>query len=211
MGAARRTGRAPGAVRRLGAGLLGAALVLSGCTPAVQGPGAGEDASPVPDTLAPAAAPGPAPDQGLPVDALPDVPGGRDNGTQCPYLDSEWVAETNGQRITGVGVDERFDTPACVFWSYPEAPQVQVIVRQLPDEEQAIAVVDWAAPVEHTEPADQPAGWMGGRGGAGMVPGRDGAVYAVQSGPVAVVVFSNQEQSFKAEQIALEAITNLGL
>ncbi|HZK32581.1 MAG TPA: DUF2020 domain-containing protein, partial [Corynebacterium sp.] len=35
--------------------------------------------------------------------------------------------------------------------------------------------------------------------------------YAVQSGPVAVVVFSNQEQSFKAEQIALETITNLGL
>ena len=38
-----------------------------------------------------------------------------------------------------------------------------------------------------------------------------GRVYAVQKGPVAVVVFSNQEQSLKAELIAKEAIKNLNL
>lgn len=149
-------------------------------------------------------------DSALPFDALPEVPGGRESWEECPYLDTQWVADTNGQRMTGLGIDTRFDTPACVFWSYPEEPQATVIVRHMPDEQSAIDVVNWAAPIDSTSPvnppADDPDGWMGGRGADDF-----GSRYAVQKGNVAVVVFSNQTQSVKAETIALEAIQNLGL
>jgi hypothetical protein len=75
----------------------------------------------------------------------------------------------------------------------------------MPTEQAAINVVDWAAPITTTEPVDEN-GWSGGRSG-----NPQGAVYAVQKGPVAVVVFSNQEQSLKAELIAKETIKNLNL
>lgn len=125
--------------------------------------------------------------------------------TDCPYLDAQWVAETNGQRLTTHGIDSRFDPPACVFWSYPEAPQVTVIARQLPSVEQARAVVDGAAPIDSTEPADFD-GWGGGRGTFS-----DSSVFAVQKDNWAVAVWTNQSQTLKAELIARETITNLGL
>src|SRR5699024_7959364 len=141
----------------------------------------------------------------LPVDAAPQVPGGRTSWQECPYLDTQWVADTNGQRVTGVGVDERVPTPACVYWSFPEEPQVTVIVREMDTIDEAIAVVDWAAPVDTTELAEEPAGWSGGRRGG------DGALYAVQKDTVAVVVFTNQDQSLKAQLVAETVIGNLGL
>ncbi|GAB3703222.1 DUF2020 domain-containing protein [Corynebacterium nasicanis] len=159
-----------------------------------------------PETTAP-----PVADAGLPPEATPEIPGGRESWEECPYLDSTWVSDTNGQRTLGVGVDTRFDTPACVFWSYPEEPQLSVIVRDMPDTDAAIRVVDWAAPIDTTEPAEEPEGWSGGRAGAGLVPDREGSVYAVQKGNRAVVVFSNQDQSLKAELVAKEVIANLGL
>lgn len=148
----------------------------------------------------------PLPDSGLPAEALPEVPEGKNGWTECPYLDSNWVADTNGQRMVGQGIDSRFDTPACVFWSYPEDPQATVMVRHMATEQDAIKVVDWAAPIDTTEPAEEPAGWSGGRIG-----NEKGATYAVQKGNVAVVVFSNQPQSLKAELIAKETISRLAL
>ncbi|MEZ2122533.1 DUF2020 domain-containing protein [Corynebacterium sp. CCM 9203] len=142
----------------------------------------------------------------LPFDALPIVSGGRESWTDCPYLDTQWIAETNGQRVTGVGTDERFTPPACVYWSYPEEPQLTVIVRHMDTIADATAVVDWAAPVASTDPAEEPAGWSGGRFG-----GNGHSVYAVQKGKTAVVVFSNQEQSIKPQIVAEEVINRLDL
>ncbi|OHO30341.1 hypothetical protein HMPREF2656_12305 [Corynebacterium sp. HMSC034B08] len=172
-------------------------LALAGC-----GEQSLNDDTPTPE-------PAPAPDSGLPVEALPET--ARDGWQECPYLDTEWVARTNGQRVTGVGTDPRFDTPACQFWSYPEEPQLTVIVRHMDSPEQAMAVVDWATPIDFTQPADQPEGWDGGRHGGGDVPNRIGAAYSVAKGNVAVTVFTNQDESVKAEAVATEAITNLGL
>lgn len=123
----------------------------------------------------------------------------------CPYLDTRWVAETNGQRVTGSNVDTRFEVPACVFWSYPEEPQLEVIVRQLPTAAAAGAVVDHFVPVDGSELAELPGGWSGGRMGATGA----GAAFAVARGGDAVVVRTNQEQSFKAEQVAAEVIRNV--
>lgn len=184
------------------------ALVVAGCTD--ESP----EAPPAPQTTATASSESvaepvePAVDK-LPVDAAPQVPGGRTSWQECPYLDTQWVADTNGQRVTGVGVDERFSTPACVYWSFPEEPQLTVIVREMDTIDEAIAVVDWAAPVDTTELAEEPAGWSGGRrGGDGS---GSGALYAVQKDTVAVVVFTNQDQSLKAQLVAETVIGNLGL
>lgn len=186
----------------LPAALLTALLV--GCTPT-------DDTTEDVAAPAPTAEEAPVTDSGLPHDALPEVPGGRDSWEECPYLDTAWVSDTNGQRTLGVGVDARFDTPSCVFWSYPEEPHLTVIVRDMPDTDAAIRVVDWAAPIDTTEPAEEPEGWSGGRAGAGLVPDREGSLYAVQKDDRAVVVFTNQDQSLKAELVAKEVIATLGL
>ena len=140
---------------------------------------------------------------GLPVDALPAT--NRESFDECPYLDTQWVADTNGQRMTRVAVDHRFSTPACVFWSYPEEPQASVMVREMPSVEEAREVVDHAAPVDDTEIAEFE-DWTGGRGVLG-----EEAVFAVQKDTHAVVVRSNQLQTLKPQLIAQEAITRLGL
>ncbi|MEJ5997812.1 DUF2020 domain-containing protein [Corynebacterium sp. H130] len=145
-------------------------------------------------------------DQGLPFDALPEIPAGRNDLVPCPYLDTQWVADTNGQRVLGSGIDPRFDHPACVFWSYTEEPQLTVIVRTMGSEAEAEQVVNWAAPIDSTDPADDPEGWMGGRQGT---PGR--SLYSVYKNNIAVTVFTNQDQSLKAELVAKETIKNLGL
>ena len=125
--------------------------------------------------------------------------------SDCPYIGPGWLEETNGQRLTKQGIDTRFPTPACVFWSYQDDPQATVIVREMPTVEDARAAVDWAAPIDATEPASFD-GWEGGRGVVD-----EHAVYAVQKDTHAVLVWSNQQQTVKSEQIAHEAIANLGL
>nr|WP_257159914.1 DUF2020 domain-containing protein [Corynebacterium cystitidis] len=150
-------------------------------------------------------------DAALPADTAIAPAGDRTSWENCPYLDDEWVAQTNGQKVTGVALDPRFEIPACVYWSYPEEPQLTVLVRHMPTEQDAIAVVDHYAPVDVTNPAELPGGWMGGRAGQGVVPEQPGAVFAVSKDDYAVVVTTNQDQSVKAETVAQEVISNLGL
>lgn len=194
--------------------LTATCLAVSGCgtssssdasdAPEASGSASADNAATATDEAQPAPAPAP-----LPFDALPVTD--RNDWVGCPYLDTQFVAETNGQKVTGVGIDERFDPPACQFWSYPEEPQLTVIVRRTASPQEAMEVVDWAAPVDVTAPADEPEGWNGGRHGGGEVPGRIGAAYAVASGPIAVVVFTNQDESVKAQLIAEHVIATLGL
>ena len=141
----------------------------------------------------------------LPVDTRLDLSGSRD--TSCPYLDGEWVQEATGQKLTGVSLDPRFDPPGCVFWSFEEDPQVQVNVRTMRSNAEAVAVVDSAAPIDSTLKALKPDGWSGGRGSDDET----GAVYAVWKDEVAVVVTTAQPQSVKAQQIAERTIANLQL
>ncbi|GAA1419521.1 DUF2020 domain-containing protein [Corynebacterium durum] len=181
---------------RLTISLLVAAVLLAGCTSATPNVPPGTVSATMAEASTATATPT------LPADTLPDT----QPAEACPYLDAAWVAQTNGQRVTRVGVDTRFDPPACVFWSYSEDPQLTVLVRHMPSPDEAVAVVDWAAPIATTDPAEEPTGWSGGRfGGDGR------AVYAVQKDSTAVVVFSNQEQSLKAELVATEVIGALGL
>ena len=122
-------------------------------------------------------------------------------------MGAEWVAQTNGQRVTGVGTDTHFEPPARQFWSTAEEPQLTVIVRQVGSAEDARAVVDWAAQVDATLPG----GCDAGRHGGGDVPSRIGAAYAVSKGPVVVTAFTNQNESVKTEAVAREVIATLAL
>ncbi|OFS20328.1 DUF2020 domain-containing protein [Corynebacterium sp. HMSC04H06] len=187
--------------------VLTVALGLAACSEASDAPESDNPAQPAAeqtataDDTSPEDAAAKQPGDGLPVNATAEAaePG------QCPYLDGQWLAETNGQRLTDQAIDPRFSTPACVFWSYPEDPQATVIVREMPDRDAAMDIVDWAAPVDATELAEFD-GWSGGRGVLG-----DQAVFAVQKDNRAVAVWTNQLQTVKAESIAREAIANLGL
>lgn len=149
----------------------------------------------------------------LPIEATPELIGKGSQDT-CPYLDGQWLQNTSGQRLQGVGVDNRFDPPACVFWSYEDVPQATVLVRSMTSNRDAVAVVDHAAPIDQTTKALEPQGWSGGRRGGLEVPvpgQHPGAVYAVWKDNLAVVVTIAQEQSVKAQQIAEETIKNLML
>jgi hypothetical protein len=134
----------------------------------------------------------------LPPDPEPTADG------PCPYLDESYVEETNGQRVSQVQTSTD-DPPACFF--YRPDGTVQLTIRIYNGEEPvARGLVDAAAPVATSNPAELSGGWEGGSEAKDT-----GAVYAVAKGGTAVVVTTNQEQTIKAKQIAQESITALGL
>ncbi|GAA4431466.1 hypothetical protein GCM10023148_36590 [Actinokineospora soli] len=125
-------------------------------------------------------------------------------GGPCPYLESAVVADANGQRVGEVKTSDG-DPPACFF--YRSDGNLQLTVRVYTGEaDVAKAVVDQAAPVAESNPAQSPAGWKGG-----SLAGDEGAVYAVAKDGAAVVVSTNQEQTIKARRITETVIENLGL
>lgn len=123
----------------------------------------------------------------------------------CPYLDTEFVAEANGQRVSKTRTSVDQPHPACFF--YRSDGELQLTVRvYVGDATTAKAVVDQAAPTATSSPASQPAGWSGGSLG-----NADGAVYAVAKQGTAVVATTNQQQSVKARRVVETTIENLGL
>lgn len=161
---------------------------------------------------------------GLPIDARPSS--GASDSTPCPYLTNQDMADLNGQRVTGVSVDKRFNPPACQWLSYGNTPQAQTIIRTAKNEQAAIDMISTAithpgttddaatitknsdnsvsgGDVEHT---NQPTGWEGYRAQA-----ENAAVYAIRKGPVVVIVHSDQTQTVKTQKIAEAVIQQLQL
>lgn len=122
----------------------------------------------------------------------------------CPYLDTAWVARTNGQRVSKVRVSDG-DPPACFFYALDGSQQATVRIFK-GEPAVAEALVNQVAPIAASNPADEPAGWKGG-----YLATDTGAVYAVAKQGTAVVATSNQKQSVKAREVAEQAITALGL
>lgn len=138
-----------------------------------------------------------------PQAALPPEPQPTADGP-CPYLDESLVEDTNGQRVSKVQTSAD-QPPACFF--YRADGNVQLSVRiYTGDAAVAQALVDAAAPVATSNPAELSGGWKGG-----ALAGDSGAVYAVAKEQSAVVVTTNQGQTIKAKQIAQESIGALGL
>jgi UPF0176 protein len=123
----------------------------------------------------------------------------------CPYLDTKFVAEANGQLVRKVALSADEPNPTCFF--YANATEVQLTVRvYVGDTKIAKTLVDEAAPRDKSNEATVPAGW-----GGGYMTTQNGAVYAVAKDGAAVVVTTNQKQTIKARRIAETAIGNLKL
>jgi hypothetical protein len=139
-----------------------------------------------------------------PAPQLPPTPEPTGKGP-CPYLSAEFVSDANGQKVSKVKTSADQPQPTCFF--YALSGKLQLTVRVYVGEPAvAKALVDQAAPIDTSNPADEPAGWKGG-----YQPSGDGAVYAVAKGGNAVVVTTNQKQSIKARTVAKEAIGELRL
>jgi hypothetical protein len=124
----------------------------------------------------------------------------------CPYLETAFVADTNGQRVGRVRLSADQPHPACFFYRADGGEQLRVWVLIGVDPVVAKAVVDRAAPVASSDPATLPGGWQGGKQPTGT-----GAVFAVARAGTAVVVITNQKQTIKASRIAERVIATLGL
>lgn len=123
----------------------------------------------------------------------------------CPYLDESVVEDVNGQLVGAVRISLDQPHPACFFERGDGNEQLRTwIVEGTPGA--AVAVVDAAAPVATSDPAELPGGWSGG-----SQPTESGAVYAVAKEGTAVVVTTNQSQTIKARRIAERVIENLSL
>lgn len=126
--------------------------------------------------------------------------------TPCPYLDDDFVEQTNGQRVGRTAVSADKPHPACFFYRSDGGEQLRIQVLVAVDPVTARALVDRAAPVGTSDPATLPGGWEGGKQPTGS-----GAVFAVYKGSAAVVVVSNQRQTIKVTRIAEQVISALHL
>lgn len=171
--------------------LAPAVVLLAGCGPATV------TGTATPST--PSASAGTNAGADLPPDPQPG------ETADCPYLDSEFVADSNGQHVSKVRVSADQPHPACFF--YRPDGKVQLTVRvYVGDAKTATALVNKAAPVDTSNPASDPAGWKGGYQSSD-----DGAVYAVSKGTAAVIATTNQKQSVKARTVVKKAIAALKL
>ncbi|MFB9684818.1 MULTISPECIES: DUF2020 domain-containing protein [Amycolatopsis] len=170
--------------------LAPAVVLLAGCSATI----VTGTAAPSPPSASTAAGAG-----SLPPDPQPGAT------EDCPYLGSEFVAESNGQHVSKVRVSADQPHPACFF--YRPDGKIQLTVRvYVGDAKTATALVNKAAPLDSSNPASDPSGWKGG-----YLSSDDGAVYAVAKGSVAVIASTNQKQSVKARTVVKKAIAALKL
>lgn len=164
-----------------------------------------------PSTQQPTTSSTPAQPQSTPSSAAEGPPGAPEPVADgpCPYLESSFVADANGQHVTKVRISADKPHPACFFYRPDGGLQLTVRVY-VGDAKTAKALVDEAAPIATSNPATSPAGWKGGL--VSQDKGQDkSSVYAVAKAGSAVIVTSNQAQSTKSRRVAEQAITSLKL
>lgn len=122
----------------------------------------------------------------------------------CPYLDETYVEETVGQRMARVETltVEGQPAPDCVFYRPDETAAVSVDLTPYPDpvaaQNAALSLVTTAA---------MPITDLGDYGGVLVSPGR--TLLAVTTGPLLVVVITNQESSLQAHEVAAAVLAAL--
>ncbi len=124
----------------------------------------------------------------------------------CPYLSDADVESINGQRAGQTQVVAVLPYPICRFTRTDGDWMGEIRIVQADSPESATAAVDVAAPVDSSDPANLPAGWAGG---STLL--ADRSVYAVSKGTIAVIAESNQLQTIKPRQMAVQTIAALGL
>ncbi|HEX5407694.1 MAG TPA: DUF2020 domain-containing protein [Pseudonocardiaceae bacterium] len=136
----------------------------------------------------------------------------------CPYLSLDEVQNDNGQHVGSVKISSSSDGqphPVCYF--YRPDGHLQMTVRvYVGTAAVATAVVNQAAPVSSSDPANQPSGWNGGSQANASASSQassttvlKGAVYAIAKGGTAIVVMSNQLQTIKCRLVATAVVSGL--
>ncbi|AOS60864.1 DUF2020 domain-containing protein [Actinoalloteichus hymeniacidonis] len=172
--------------------LLASAAVVSGCS--------NQDAQTQPGSTETTTSTTIVTDDGAPPPPVEPVADG-----PCPYLDATVVEQVNGQRLGDIRIGDDEPHPSC-FFGRPDGSD-QLTVRVFVGEPQtAKALVDEQAPVDDSQLAEVEGGWSGGR-----TSGEDGSVFAVWKDETAVVVWTNQQQSYPAQAVVEEVITGLAL
>jgi UPF0176 protein len=161
--------------------------------------------TPIHGTAAPVKSAIPSPVTTPPDSALPKLlPPAKT--ADCPYVGAIEVQNDNGQHVDKVRISSSSDGqphPVCYF--YRPDGHLQLTVRvYVGTPAIATALVNQAAPIKTSSPADQPPGWNGGAQAMS-----DGAVYAIAKGGTAIVVLSNQLQSIKCRLVATAVAGNL--
>lgn len=139
-----------------------------------------------------------------PAPKLPPEPRPATTG-ECPYLPTPEVESANGQGVGQVRLSADEPHPACFFYR-PDGEQQLSVHVYVGEPDVATGLVDRAAPVDTSNPTEQPSGWSGG-----YQSGDDGAVYAVSKKGTAVIVTTNQQQSVKARSVTIDVIDELAL
>ncbi|GAA1212798.1 DUF2020 domain-containing protein [Prauserella alba] len=179
------------------AGLAAATVTLAGCDiPEPGGDGGGSTATGQPTRTVTRTQPAP---------QLPPEPQPAGAVDACPYLPTADAERANGQGVSEVRISTDEPHPTCFF--YRPDGEVQLTTQVFTgDPDVATGIVDRAAPIDTSNPTEQPPGWSGG-----YLSGDEGAVYAVAKQGTAVVVTTNQAQSIKARTVATDVIATLGL
>lgn len=124
----------------------------------------------------------------------------------CPYLTDDQAADINGQHTGPTQIVDVAPHPVCTFTRSDGGWLATVRIVEAATPAEAVAAVNQHVPIDHSSPANQPAGWSGG-----AVVLDDRSVYAVAKDRYAVIAESNQLQTIKGRQMAITAISTLGL
>lgn len=123
----------------------------------------------------------------------------------CPYLEQGYVEETVGQRmgrVETVAVEGQ-PAPDCVFYRPDDRAAVTIDLTLYAD-----PVAAQNAALVSITPAAMPITDIGDYGGVLITPGQ--TLLAVTSGPLLLVVITNQETSLQARELATTVLAALG-
>lgn len=127
----------------------------------------------------------------------------------CPYLRDSIVLYTTGQHLGPTQVIATKPYPVCMFYRSDGGWLATVRIIKASTPAAAVAAVNQHVAIAGSEPANKPAGWIGGSFSKGkkVANSPDGlSVYAVCKGNFAIVVQETEPISIKARTIAICAL-----
>jgi hypothetical protein len=127
----------------------------------------------------------------------------------CPYLRDSIVFYITGQHFGPTQVIATKPYPVCMFYRSDGGWLATVRIVKASTPAAAVAAVNQHVPIAGSEPANKPAGWIGGSftKGKKVADASDSlSVYAVSKGNFAIVAQENDAISIKARSIAICAL-----
>lgn len=132
----------------------------------------------------------------------------------CPYLTNAQVEHDNGQGSGTTTVIATEPYPVCEFTRSDGRFLAATRIVVADSAAAAAAAVNQHIPIADSFPVNKPSGWSGGAmatpDGLERYPAAR-SIYGVSKGKIGVIAISNQAQSIKGRQMAIDIIANLEL